>query len=325
MLATQRRPDAVISLSTPPLVALLGLTLARLRGASSLYWVMDVYPQLAFELGVIEPRSIVGRIFRRLSAACLRRSDEVIALGDTMAERLSSEGAGPVTVIHNWADGEAIHPVEPQDNPLRAEWGWSDRFVVLYSGNMGLAHEFDTVLDAAERLAADPRILLAFVGGGPRRAEVEAEARRRGLSNVEFLPYVPREQLGDSLTAGDVHLVTLRERMPGLLVPSKIYGILAAGRPSVYVGPQQGEIADILDSGRCGIGVRGGDADALAEAIRGYANDPARTREHGANARRSFEMRFTREHGVDAFRELLDRACDGRQGEETVQGRVAGR
>jgi glycosyltransferase involved in cell wall biosynthesis len=188
---------------------------------------------------------------------------------------------------------------------LRGEWDWRERFVVLYSGNMGLAHEFDTLLDAAEILGRDRRILFAFVGQGPRRAEVEERAKGRGLTNVEFRPYVAREQLGQSLSSADLHVVTLRDRMPGLLVPSKIYGILAAGRPTLYVGPDEGEIAEILRTGGCGARIAIGDAQGLADAITAYAADDERRREHGRLARRLFEERFTREQGVEAFTRLL--------------------
>jgi glycosyltransferase involved in cell wall biosynthesis len=309
-LFRQPRPDVVISLSTPPLVAALGLLLARMRRARSIYWVMDVYPDLAFDLGVLAPRSIAGRLLTRISEFALQRSDDVVALGECMAARLESKGLANVEVVHNWADGERIRPCSLDGHSLRREWGWSGRFVVLYSGNMGLAHEFDTVLDAAEILRSDPRVLLAFVGGGPRRAEVEEEARRRALPNVEFRPYVERERLDESLTAGDVHLVTLREQMPGLLVPSKIYGILAAGRPCLYAGPGEGEIADIIEAGRCGTRVALGNADELARAVQRYADDPDRVEAEGERARRLFDDRFSKERAIVAFQRLIEPGVD---------------
>jgi len=299
------RPDVVISLSTPPMVAALGMTLARVRGALSVYWVMDVYPDLAFELGVLRPGSLAGRMLERFSRWLLRGSDRVVTLGDCMAERLRGHGATRVASIHNWADERVIRPRDLELHELRGRWGWSERFVVLYSGNMGLAHEFDTVLDAAERLREDPRVLFSFIGGGPRREAVEREVERRRLPNVEFRPYVLRSELGDSLTAPDVHLVTLRERMPGLLVPSKIYGILAAGRPTLYVGPDCGEIAEVLRAGACGVRIPNGGGAELCGAILDYAGDRQRVREEGRAARQLFDERFTRTRGLRQFAELL--------------------
>ncbi len=304
-LVLRRRPDVVISLSTPPMVALLGWLAARLRRARTIYWVMDVYPDLAYELGVIERGALAGRLLDRISRFQLGHSDRVVVLGELMAERLPAVGERPPLVVHNWADGDTIRPRPLAGNELRREWGWDGSFVVLYSGNMGLAHEFDTVLDAAGLLADEPDVRFAFVGGGPRRGAVEQEVRRSGLSNVEFRPYVARERLGESLTAGDLHLVTLRPAAVGLLVPSKIYGILAAGRPTLYVGPPVGEVAEIVRGGQCGVCVDVGDARRLAAAVRAYRDDPGRARHEGGRARRLFEERFTRGRGVGHFVDLV--------------------
>jgi glycosyltransferase involved in cell wall biosynthesis len=243
-----------------------------------------------------------------------------------------------VTSIHNWADGDAIRPIDPSASALRSEWGWDERFVVLYSGNMGLAHEFETALDAAALLADEPKVLFSFLGGGPRRDEIERGVRERGLANVELRPYVARERLGESLTAGDVHLVSLRPSLAGMLVPSKIYGILAAGRPTLYVGPPVGEIADIIGAGACGtrvapgppvgeiadiIGagacgtrVAPGDARELADAVRGYLRDDARVKLEGRRARALFEERFTKERGLREFAALLRTIGPGGGGDE---------
>lgn len=305
VLALHSRPDVVLSLSTPPMVALLGLIGARLKRARSVYWVMDVYPELAFELGVLRQRSLGGRALAVLSRFLLRRSDRVVALGDAMAQRLRAGGAPEVSVIHNWADGRAIQPTPTAGHPLRSRWGWEGRFVVLYSGNMGLMHEFDTVLEAAALLLpAEPQVLFAFVGGGPRRPEVEARVRQLGLKNVEFRAAVARSELGQSLTSGDLHLVTLSGRAAGLLVPSKIYGVLAAGRPTLYVGPE-GDVSAILRQGRCGARIAANDAAALAQEIVRYRQDERRRLEEGERARRLFEECFTKERGLRAFQLLL--------------------
>jgi glycosyltransferase involved in cell wall biosynthesis len=310
-LLTVRKPDLVISLSTPPMVSALGWLCARLRRAGSLYWVMDVYPDLAFELGALAPRSPAGRLFSAITLMTLRRSDAVVALGEAMAGRLGAAGARRLATIHNWADEEAMPPEECGEGELRSSSGWRDRFVVMYSGNMGLAHEFDTVLEAAAILRKRPEVLFVFVGDGPRRREVEERAARLRLENVLFKPYMPRERLCASLRAGDIHLITLRGGMAGLLVPSKIYGILAAGRPTLYVGPKEGEIGDIIESGRCGVRVDIGGAEAVAEEVLRYMDDDGLRREHGRRARELFEKRFTKKHGLDAFKRLIEEGAAG--------------
>ena len=299
------RPDVIVALTTPPMIAAVAMVVKRIRSCRLAFWSMDVYPDLAFELGVLKRNSWIGRSLDAMSRRILKSADVVIALGDSMAGRLRNLGATRVEVIHNWADESVIVPRTAIDRPARIEWGWQKRLVILYSGNLGLAHEFDTVLAAAAKLSsAMPNVLFAFVGVGPRLAEVREASRN--LENVEFRDYVARSRLGDTLTAADVHLVTLRPNMPGLLVPSKIYGILAAGRPTIYVGPPSGEIADILREGRCGVTVSNGDVESLVAAVRDYACDPFRRDQEGTNARAMFEARFTRRRSLETFCRLLE-------------------
>ena len=290
------KPDVIVGMSTPPILGALAVAVARLRGCRSAYWAMDVYPDLAFELGAMGRGSLAGRSFGAVSRWTLRRADLVVALGETMAARLTALGARNAVAVHNWADGEAIRPAAPASR---------DRLVVLYSGNLGLAHEFGTLLSAAEKLRKDA-VTFVFQGGGPRLAEVKEEAARCGLLNVEFRPAAPRERLGESLAEGDVHVVTLRPGMPGLLVPSKIYGILAAGRPVLYVGPFEGEVFDIISRAECGDCVAPGDVAGAVAALRRWVDDAPARREAGMAGRVLFERSFTRAGQCGRLAALLE-------------------
>jgi glycosyltransferase involved in cell wall biosynthesis len=266
---------------------------------------MDVYPELAFRLGVLRRHSLAGKVSTAIGERILRMSDVVIALGETMGERLRAAGAARVAVVHNWADETAIVPVKPIARPSRAEWNWIGQLVLLYSGNLGLAHEFETLIAAAKRMASLlPNVLFVFAGVGPRLREVREATR--DLDNVEFRDFVERSRLGESLTAADVHVVTLRPDIAGLLVPSKIYGILAAGRPTIYVGPAEGEIHQIITDGRCGVSIRNGDVDGFITAIREYACEPFRRDREGENARSAFEARFTRKESLRALQQIVE-------------------
>jgi colanic acid biosynthesis glycosyl transferase WcaI len=300
------RADIVVVLTTPPMMAYAALLIRRIRRFKVVFWSMDVYPDVAFALGAIRKGSISGRLLAGISRRTLRAVDITVALGETMAERLRLGGATCVEVIHNWADERAITPRDWRDG--------AGRFIILYSGNLGLAHEFDTVIEAARRLERTmPEVIFKFIGGGPRSREVRKAAST--LANVEFHDYVDRARLGETLSAADVHLITLRSGMAGLLVPSKIYGILAAGRPTIYVGPDEGEVADIVREGHCGVRVANGDVEILVEAIREYASDPLRRARDGVNARAIFERQFTREKSVRQFRQLLENLNDARGAE----------
>lgn len=298
-----KKPDVVISLSSPPMMALVGTLGARLRGARSIFWSMDVYPDVAFELGVIRRGGLVGRFFSFLAWVSLRTPDVVVALGDTMAARLTALGARNVEVIHNWA------PVESNAAPTNAGRmpSWGDDCVLMYSGNLGLAHEFETMLVAASSVGS--RVRFVFVGGGPRLGEVKARVDELGLTNVEFHPYVSLDAVAASLGAPNVHLVSMRDGLQGLLVPSKIYGILGAGRAALYVGPAEGEIHDIVTAGGCGVSLRIGDVDGLVDAIRRYRDEPTLAGEHGRRARLFYDENFAREKSLGKFVRLVERVA----------------
>ncbi|MCK6684971.1 MAG: glycosyltransferase family 4 protein [Thermoanaerobaculia bacterium] len=300
------KTDVIVGMSTPPILGAFAVIAGRLRGAKSVYWAMDVYPDLAFELGVMNPGRPVGRFFSWLSKKTLAEADLVIALGEAMAERLKRLGARNVIPVHNWADGGTIRPIPPCDSRIRQANGWNEKLVVLYSGNLGLAHEFSTIVAAARVLQDDDSLLFAFCGGGPRTAEIRDELKDSALRSIEFHSSVSRVDLGDLLAAGDVHLVTLQPRMSGLLVPSKTYGILAAGRPILYVGPADGEVHEIISAYGCGVSIRNGDVQALGGAIQAYRDDPGLREAHGRNARTAFDEHFTLEGQTSKILELID-------------------
>ena len=296
------RPDVVIVLTTPPFIAFLATFLGRLRGIRTIFWSMDVYPDVAFATGTLRPRGVPGLLGKALARRTVRSADAVVALGETMARHLARTPARRIEVIHNWADGEAIRPVS-RDVGLRPA---EDRpFVAMYSGNMGLAHEFVTILGIAGRLEADP-VRFVFVGGGPRRDEIEGSAAALRAGTVELRPSVARADLGASLASADLHLVSLRDGMAGLLVPSKIYGILASGRPVLYVGPAAGEVYEIIREGDCGTCVLPGDVDAGVAAIRAYVAAPERGVAEGRRGRQLFEERFSRSRGIAQWTKLVE-------------------
>jgi glycosyltransferase involved in cell wall biosynthesis len=207
-----------------------------------------------------------------------------------------------------WSRADEVEPVAAGDNPLRERLGLRDAFVVMYSGNAGLAHRFDEVLDAAELLRDDPSIRFLFAGDGPRRSEIEARIERAGLQNVTYRDYFPREDLRYSLSVGDVHLLTLRAEMAGVAVPGKLYGIMAAGRPVIVVAPRQSEPAETVVEEDIGVAIdpdAGGDGSAVAAAILAYRDNATRRAEAGRRARAAFMARYERAPACAAWEDLL--------------------
>jgi colanic acid biosynthesis glycosyl transferase WcaI len=270
-----RRFDLVVTLTTPPLLSAAAAAPNRLRGRSYGVWSMDLHPDAEFALGMLGEHSLAGRLLENLNGWGYRSADFVVDLGTCMKDRLRAKGVDEARLhtIPVWSRADEVVPVDHRENPLRRELGLEGKFVVMYSGNAGLAHCFEEVLDAAQRLRHHPDIDFVFVGNGPRRAEIEAFASRLGLTNLRYLDYFPRDQIQYSLPLGDVHLLTLRPDFSGIAVPGKLYGIMAAGRPVLMVGPEhsapaqtviQEEVGEFIPAGRRAGGLR------MKEAILSY-------------------------------------------------------
>lgn len=311
-LARLPRHDVVIALTTPPLIAAVGLLARTLKRSRLVYWVQDLYPEVAIAFGALRPGSLAARTMAAISRGVLRRADRVVALGEAMRARCIAAGAQAerTVVIPNWADAEAIRPVPHAENPLRAEIAGGATTVVMYSGNMGRGHDLATLVEAARLLGDRADIRFVFAGDGARRGEVEAAVER--LPNVRLVPYQPRERLAESLSAGDLHLVALSAEMEGLLEPSKLYGIMAAGRPALFVGPAGTEAARTIAAERCGAVVRNGDAPGLARVIRELAGDERARSELGARARAALVDRHARSVATGRFVRLLQDVLHGR-------------
>jgi colanic acid biosynthesis glycosyl transferase WcaI len=312
-----RRYDGVIFLTTPPLVSFIGRIAQVVRRQRYGIWSMDLHPEAELAAGMLRDGSLLARVLAGLDARAYRGADFVIDLGAYMQKRVLEKGVEPTKThtVHLWggrADREGI----PVANPLTRQFGLEGRFVVMYSGNAGIVHDFGAVFEAMRALRDDPRVFFLFVGGGPRRAEVEEFARRERLTNFAYHDYVPRELLPHSLSVAHVHLISLRPEFVGVSVPSKLYGAMASGRPILFVGPTRCETADAIAEARCGVTIDptdGGDAAAgrrIAEIIHLWMEAPAVSAELGARGRCTFVERYDQRLSCATF-ECVVRAVWG--------------
>lgn len=300
-----RKQDIVVSLTDPPIVGLAGLLTARLSGAKFVFLCEDLFPEVTSLLQDFHS-SWVDRLLQGISRFLVRKSDRVVALGETMRQRLvDSKGADPrkTIIIHNWVDCSSIIPA-PKENPFSLTHGLENHFVVMHSGNMGLSQNLDTLLEAAALLRAHPAIIVILVGDGVRRPALEARARALGLSNVRFFPYQPRKDLRESFSAADVFVVSLKKGLSGCIVPSKLYGILAAGRPFIAAVEKTCEAALIAKQHACGLQAEPGNAADLAEKILSLYKDRALAQRLGQNARQA-ALLFDRPRAVQAYYDLF--------------------
>src|SRR5262245_12572489 len=318
-----RRGDVVIAKTDPPMLSLIAAPVCRLRRVRLVDWLQDIFPETAEALGVGgRSAKALYRVLRWFRDRSLKAAHTNVVLGERMAARVCTLGISPerVRVIANWADGSAIEPIEREANALRTAWGVSDAFVVGYSGNLGRAHEIATLLEAM-RIVEDmggrgatqssapassvPAVRWLFIGSGALFEPLKAEVARRGLTSAHFEPYQPRALLAQSLSAADVHLVSLRPELEGLIVPSKFYGICAAGRPTVFIGDADGEIARLIQRHDCGRSVLARDGTALAQTVLDLAADPATCRSLGQRARQAFDDELDKSVAIARWDELL--------------------
>ena len=293
------RADVVVTMTTPPLLGVLGW-LAQLRGTRHYIWEMDVYPDVAVELGVFRRGGLVDKVTGWLADFPRRRAEGIIALGPCMEARLRRRGLGavPIHVVHNWADGTTLQP--------RA-FCRDGRLKVFYSGNMGLAHDFATVLPVLRDL--DAGFLFRFSGGGPRRAEVEGAVV--GLEFCEFRGYHGRNDLAEAFGENDVGLVTQRAETMGTVVPSKVYGILAAGRGVLYVGPRESTVGRVIAEYGVGWQVANGDTAGLKRLLWQLRLNPQIVEETGRRARVVFEREFDKKGQVEKILRIIGGGADG--------------
>lgn len=317
-----RRADIIVAKTDPPLLSVPVAIIAKLRGARTVNWLQDLFPEVAEALDVGGDAG--RRVFRLLGHIrnwSLSSAANNVVVGDAMAATLRKQGLpqDKIRVISNWADGNLIIPIAPTENEIRKAWGLTDNFVVGYAGNLGRAHDVDTILEAMTLLQdrgnhAPPddvarRIAFVFVGGGVQRAKLTQEISRRQLTNVQVHAYQPQENLAEMLGVPDLHLVSLKPHLEGLILPSKVYGIAAAGRPMLFVGAAEGEIAQLMDRNKCGFTIEPGDAEALASRILHLASDPELCAAMGVRARAAFEDQWDKERAVERWVEVLKSAA----------------
>ncbi|HTU65465.1 MAG TPA: glycosyltransferase family 4 protein [Steroidobacteraceae bacterium] len=299
--------DVVIAKTDPPLLGVSVARAARARGALLVNWLQDVFPEVATELGLPIKPAFFERLLLALRDGSLRQAACNVAIGSRMRERLLARGiTAPIRVIPNWVDIDEITVRGTAENPVRAELDLGRRFVIGYSGNLGRAHEFDTFLGAAQLLADSPEFVFLITGGGARMAALRAAVAARNLANFRFQSFQPAERLADSMAAADVHLVSLLPGTEGLIVPSKYYGIMAAGRPAIFIGDPDGELAREIRADDTGAVVAVGDARALAAELRSLHAEPARFARLAANARRSAEVRHSSRRALTTWLALFD-------------------
>lgn len=264
------RHDVVLSFTSPPLIGVLGTFIARLRGSRSVQWLMDVNPDAAIAVGYLKDSALSTRFLKALFDWSLRRSDQIIVLDRWMREKIERHGvaAEKIAIIPPWPVHEP--PVafeEGLGESFRRTHGLIGKFVVLYSGNHSVVHPLDTLLNAALTLRDRKEIVFLFIGGGLRSVDVTRFKEEHQLPNIVQLPHQPREKLRETLASGDLHAVVMGDAVAGLVHTSKIYGVLATGRPYLFIGPKKSHVSDLIAACPYGFQVENGDVQGTIKTI----------------------------------------------------------
>ena len=301
----QRRPDIVLCMTDPPLVGDVALVTAKRFRVPLVVISQDVFPEIAVALHRLT-NPVLVRLLSFLTSAYLRRADRVVAIGETMADHLVKKGADPkrLRVIPNWTDVESVKPA-PRRNGWATENGLDDRFVVMHSGNIGHAQNLDTLIRATTLLRDFDHLSVVLVGLGARLADYEALRDRLEVDAVRFLPYQPPEIVSQSLSSADVHFVGLGAGLAGYVVPSRLYGIMAVGRPVLVSADDESETAQLVRAVDCGIVVSPTDPVEVAKAIRELAAGAYDLDAMGRRGREYVESEAGRDRAIARYRALF--------------------
>jgi len=304
-----RGTETLLLPTSPTFLPILGWLLRPL-GYQSVPVVMDLYPDMAVQLGFLSENSAAYQIWDWLNSRTYPSAARVVTIGETMKTTLREKygDSCEITVIHNWADGEFIKPQPKAENPFVQEHGFLGELTVLYSGNLGQHHDLESLLEAAtvletEKLPTHPHFV--FIGEGGKKPKLEATAAERELGTVSFLPYQPVDTLPDSLTSGDIAVVTMERGVEGLCVSSKFYTALASGSAVLAISSAEAEIGSVVERTGCGIRVDPNAPKQIADAIRQWSQNPDEVAEMGNRARKVFEEEFTKDHAISEYERLV--------------------
>jgi glycosyltransferase involved in cell wall biosynthesis len=314
MLLARSRGRVFMYTSNPPFLGIIGGIVSFFRRHDYIVLLHDSYPQIAVLIGRMRAGSLFERAWHAMNRIIYRRARQTIVLCDRAKDLVVREygvSADRVQVIHNWADPKLLFPVPKAECTFARQHGYDRRYTLLYSGNLGLYYEFDTLLEAASRLRDDPDFRLVFVGAGGRRGYIERRIAELGLRNVDMHQYQPFEALNDSLNSCDASLVTIAKGVEGISFPSKFYSSLAVGKPVLALSEPGSELQDMVRESGGGLWSRIGDVDALVANILALRADKARAEAVGRAARAAMERRYTIQAAARQYLRVVDMAASG--------------
>jgi putative colanic acid biosynthesis glycosyltransferase WcaI len=308
-----RRPDMILVSTSPPMCSIAAAVIGTVRRVPIKYWVMDLNPDQMIELGRITERSIPARIFNAMNRMILKRARDVVALDRFMADRLNKKRdvSDKLEIMPPWPHDNHLDVVEHADNPFRKEHNLDGKFVVMYSGNHGFSTPVRTILDAALKMQDRTDLVFMFIGGGVGKKDVDDTIAQHKPSNIVSLPYQPIETLRYSLSAADVHLVSVGNDVVGVVHPCKIYGAMAVARPILLLGPDPCHVSDLVRENTIGWQISHGDVEGAIKTLDTIRQTPSdELRAMGARASNVIQTRLSKDILCGRFCDVLERGFE---------------
>jgi colanic acid biosynthesis glycosyl transferase WcaI len=311
LLLKQKSNNTVLFVTNPSILGFIGPILKAIKKRKYILLIHDFYPDIAINMGYIGNKSIVAGLWNLINVFVYRHASSIIVLGrdvqKVLMDKIPFDQHKKIVFIPNWADPSLINPIEHKENHLIQQLKLENKFIVEYSGNMGLTHDMETLIEAAKEIQNDAFVHFLMIGGGGKLKKIKEMVKKYNLNNVTFLPYQDRENLKFSLSAAYVSLISLEDGAQGLSVPSKLYGILASGRPSIALMADDSEVAITLKEFRCGITIPPKDVNALVGAIKWFITNESERIDMGLRAREAFLNNYTVEICAEQYLQLIDK------------------
>ena len=302
----KKKPDLIIVGTDPPVLGLIGIFFSKLYGTKLVYYCQDIYPDVGIVTGKLR-HPIINFLLHQINILSFIMSDKIICIGEYMKNRIIGKGVNErkIDIVYNWADTSLLYPVLKDDNPFVSKYDLKKYFTVMYSGNIGLTQNLEKIIDVAKSFKDNPKVRFLLVGDGASKLDLQKQVVKNSLSNIKFLPYQSKDELKYSLSAPDIHLIPFEKGLSGIMVPSKVYNILACGKPYIGWIERDSEIHSIASKFKCGITVPPGDIRNMVRAINWAIKHPDKLKEMGMKGRESVVKYFDINISVDKFNKAI--------------------
>lgn len=307
LLFLVNKNDIVVAKTDPPVISFVAYLVARIKGARLINWIQDLFPEVAGALGVLGQQSIIYKFLNSTKNISLRAADMNVVIGEVMAGRLIKLGItkDKISVVHNWNINTNTKYVPKLQNELVKKWGLIDKFVIGYSGNFGRAHEYHSIKQLIVHYASHEDVVFLFIGGGKYYTDLKNFVEQRDYKNIVFKPYQSIENLNQSLSVADVHLISLNPELEGLIVPSKFYGLASIGAPIIFIGNISGQISRTLVDSNSGFAVSNDDIKGLIELVGDLISGKQKTSEVSTNLKKLYNENYTPEVAYQKWKEIF--------------------